>query len=144
MNIDPVCVSIVLSDSVICEQGTGKNSMIGSFNNFNIPRFPFPTPLFFITVAITNLVPTNTKFDVTARIEDPSNGMVLRSVGSHIELNEPIVLTKETVLEVPMPVMPFLIPKPGIYEIIVLVNNAQAGKRLITVNPITAPANPSQ
>lgn len=144
MNTDPVAVSIVLSDSVICEQGTGKNSLIGCFNNFNLPQFPFPTPLFFITAAITNLDPSIKKFDVTARIEDPSNGMVLRSVGAHIELADPIVLTKETILEFPLAVMPFLIPKPGNFEVIVLVNNAQAGKRLLTVNPITAPSKPPQ
>jgi hypothetical protein len=144
MNSDPVAVSIVLSDSVICEQGTGKNSLIGCFNNFNFPQFPFPTPVFFITAAITNILPECKKFDVTARIEDPKNGMVLRSVGAHIELGEPILATKETVMEFPLPVMPFLIPQPGNYEIIVLINNVQAGKRLLSVLSLTAPIKPPQ
>jgi hypothetical protein len=142
MNTEPVCVSIMLSDSVICELGTGKNSLIGCFNNFNIPQVPFPTPMFYITAALTNLDPAQKEFDVTARIEDPANGMVLRSVGAHCELNEPLVLTKELVMEFPMPVMPFLIPKPGNYLIVILVNNVQAGKRLLTVNSINAPVNP--
>jgi hypothetical protein len=144
MNTDPVAVSIVLSDSVICEQGTQKNSLIGCFNNFNFPQFPFPTPMFFITAAVTNLSPTTKAFDVAARIEDPTNGMVLRSVGAHIELQEPINLTKEAILEFPMPVMPFLVPKPGNYEVIILINNIQAGKRLLSVYPVTGPAKPMQ
>jgi hypothetical protein len=64
MNTDPVAVSIVLSDSVICEHGTGKNSLIGCFNNFNVPQFPFPTPVFYITAAVTNLSPALKKFDI--------------------------------------------------------------------------------
>jgi hypothetical protein len=70
--------------------------------------------------------------------------MVLRSVGAHIELAEPINVTKETVLEFPMPVMPFLVPKPGNYEVIILINNVQAGKRLLSVFPVTGPAKPLQ
>lgn len=55
-----------------------------------------------------------------------------------------IVLIKESILEVPVPVMPFLVPQPGHYVIMVLVNNELAGKRLLTVNPITAPATSPQ
>jgi len=46
MKTEPVAVSIVLSDLVICQQGTGKNSLIGCFNNYNFPVFQRPTPLF--------------------------------------------------------------------------------------------------
>jgi hypothetical protein len=144
MKTDPVAVSIVLSDFVICEQGTGKNSLIGCFHNYNFPRFPAMPPPFFITTALTNLDPEIKEFDVTARIEDPSNSMVLASVGAHIQLRDQIVLTKETVIEVPMPGAPFIIQKPGNYIVFVFVNNAQAGKRPLTVSPITAPANPPQ
>ena|ERR1035441_6098358 len=142
MNIEPVCVSIVLSDLVICEGGTGKNSLIGCFNNYNFPHFPAAPPAFFITAALTNLDPTVKEFDVTARIEDPSNGMVLTSVGAHIQLREPIVLTKEAVIEVPIPGMPFIFQKPGKYLVIILVNNSEAGKRSLTVNSINAQPNP--
>jgi hypothetical protein len=142
MNIEPVCVSIVLSDLVICEMGTGKNSLIGCFNNYNFPRFPAAPPPYFITAALTNLDPTVKSFDVTARIEDPSNGMVLTSVGAHIQLREPILLTKEAIFEVPIPGMPFVFHKPGNYWVIVLVNNVEAGKRSLTVNSVNALPNP--
>ena len=144
MKTEPVAISIVLSDLVVCEQGTGKNSLIGCFHNYNFPRFPAMPPPFFITAALTNLDPEVREFDVTARIEDPSNGMVLASVGSHIQLREPFVMTKETVIEVPMPGAPFIVQKPGNYLVIVLVNNVAAGQRPLTVNPLTAPASPPQ
>jgi hypothetical protein len=144
MNNDPVAMSIVLSDSVICEHGTGKNSLIGCFHSYNFPRFPAMPPPFYITVALTNLDSGTKEFDVTARIEDPSNCMVLTNVGAHIQLREPIILTKETVIEVPMPCAPFIIPKAGKYEVKIFVNNAEAGHRPLAVIPITAPANPPQ
>jgi hypothetical protein len=144
MNVEPVAVSIVLSDLVICERGTGKNSLIGCFNNYNFPGFPAAPPRFFITVALTNLHPSVKEYDVTARIEDPLNGMVLTSVGAHIQLTEPTNLTKETVIEVPIPGMPFIFQKPGNYLIVVLVNNTEAGKRNLTVSSINALANPPE
>jgi hypothetical protein len=141
-NFEPVAVSVMISDLVICEQGTGKNSLIGCFNNFNFPSFPFPTTPFYVTVALTNLLPSIKSYDVIVRIEDPKNGNVLRNAGTHLELSDPVVLTKEIVIEVPVPVMPFLIPQPGHYVILVLVNNEQAGKRLLTITSLTALATP--
>jgi len=142
MKTEPVAISIVLSDFVICEQGTGKNSLIGCFHNYNFHRFPAMPPPFFITATLTNLDPEIKAFDVTARIEDPSNCMVLTSVGAHVQIPEPIILTKEVVIEVPMPGAPFIIQKPGKYLVMIFVNNVQAGQRPLIVNPITAPANP--
>ncbi len=142
MKTEPVATSIILSDLVVCEHGTGKNSLIGCFNNYNFIRFPAAPPPFLITASLTNLDPEIKEFDVTARIEDPSNGMVLTSVGAHIQLREPYILTKEAVIDVPMVGMPFLFQKPSNYLIIILVNNVQVGKRPFTVNSVTAPANP--
>jgi hypothetical protein len=127
MKTEPVAISITLSDLVICEQGTGKNSLIGCFNNYNFLRF---------------LDPEVKEFDVTARIEDPINGMVLASMGAHIQLREPFVLTKDTIIDVPMIGMPFIFQKPSNYLIIILVNNNQVGKRPLTVCAVTAPSNP--
>jgi hypothetical protein len=91
---------------------------------------------------LTNLDPEVKEFDVTARIEDPINGMVLASMGAHIQLREPFVLTKDTIIDVPMIGMPFIFQKPSNYLIIILVNNNQVGKRPLTVCAVTAPSNP--
>jgi hypothetical protein len=143
MNSDPVAVSIILSDLVIKEQGTGKTSLIGIFNNLGVPHFPFPTPSFYATVALTNLTASAVKeFNIVIRIEDPLTGGVLTNVGGNIKFQEPFVLTKEMTFEVSFPVLPFLIPKPGNYEVLILVNNNPAGKRLFVINAITAAATP--
>jgi len=141
---DPVCVSIILSDFVICEQGTRKNSLIGVFNNLNGIKFPWPSPLFFVTVALTNLPPDTKNFNLTVRIEHPVTGHVLTSLGGEIKFGEPSNLSKELVFEVSFPVVPFLIPSAGHYEVTVLFNNSSIAKRLLTVNSITAPGTSPQ
>jgi len=138
MNSDLVCVSIVLSDMVICERGTNKNTLVGSFNNFNAPRFPFVTPPFFVTIQLTNFLPNTTEFNLTVRVEERASGAVLTSAAGQMKLGGPAELTKETVLEIPIPLGPFLVPKAGHYDVVVLVNNEQAGKRLLTFNALTA------
>jgi len=144
MKTEPVCILIVLSDWVVCEQGTRKNSLIGSFHNFNSPRFPFPTPPFFITVAITNLDPEVKEYNLCVRIEDPKDSSVLANVSGSIKFGEEAKFLKENVFEISFPVMPFIISKPGFYKILVLVNTEVAGQRLLTVNAVSVSAAPQQ
>ena len=144
MMSDPVSVSIVLSDMVICERGTNKNTLIGCFHTLNAPGFPFPTPPFYITVVLTNLASTTKEFNVVVRIEDPASGYSLVSVGGNMKFAPEFNVTKEMAFELPFVVPPFIIQKPGNYEVKILVNNSDAGKRLLTVNPITAGSQPQQ
>jgi Family of unknown function (DUF6941) len=144
MKTEPVSISIVLSDHVICEQGTRKNSLIGCFHNFNSPRFPFLTPPFFITSAITNLDTDLKEFSLCVRIEDPKDGAILTSVSGGIKLAEQLSWTKDFVFEFPIPIMPFVIPHAGVYKIDVRVNNEPAGHRFLLVIAITAPSAPPQ
>jgi hypothetical protein len=136
---DPVCVSIVLSDMVICEQGSRKNSLIGCFNNFNCIRFPFPSPPFFVTAALTNLDPKVTELNLCVRIEDPTLGHVLTSVAGTIKFGEPSNITKDSVFEVPFPIAPFIVQKAGPLKIVVLVNTEIAGTRHLMIHATTAP-----
>jgi len=135
---DPVCVSIILSDLVICEQATRKNSLIGCFNNFNSAHFPFVTPQFFITSAITNLAPNIKEIKVCTRIEDPSSANVLLSTGATIQFGEQSNITRDLVFELPFPIAPFVIPKAGTLKVVVLVNTEVAGSRLFAVNALTS------
>lgn len=134
---DPVCISIIFSDLVIREAGTGKNSLIGTFNNFNMPGFPCPAPPFFITVQLTNLSPGTKEFALVVRLEDGTTGMILTSVGGHIKLPEEVNLTRESVLEIPLVVSPFLVPKSGHFKVLVLFNNSDAGHRPFSIFSVT-------
>jgi hypothetical protein len=136
---DPVCVSIVLCDLVVREQGTGKNSLIGCFNNFAHFQFPFMAPPVYFMAALTNLTPGTKELNVTIRIEDRATGFVLQGVGGQVQFPAPNLVTKELVVEVVFVSAPFWIQKPGDYEVNVLVNNSQAGKRILTVTQIPGP-----
>jgi hypothetical protein len=124
---------------VICEQGTRKNSLIGCFNNFNSARFPFACPPFFITAALTNFDPKVTELNLCVRIEDPTIAHVLSSSGGTMKFGESSNLTKDAVLEIPFPIAPFLIQKPGSLKIVVLVNTEVAGTRYLMINTLTSP-----
>ena len=141
---DPVCISIVLSDMVICERGTNKNTLIGCFHTLNAPGFPFPAPPFYITVVLTNLSSTTNEFNVVVRIEDPTSGYPLVSTGGNMKFPAEFNITKEMAFEIPLAVPPFIVQKPGHYEVKILVNNSDAGKRLLTINPRTAGGPPEQ
>jgi hypothetical protein len=134
---EPVCVSIIFSDLIIREEGTGKNSLIGTFNNFNMPGFPYPSPPHFVTVQVTNLASNTKEFDLVVRLEDGTNGMILTSVGGHLKLPEVMNLTRESVLEIPLFVAPFIVPKAGHFKVLVLLNNLEAGHRPFSVYPVT-------
>ena len=136
---EPVLIdSIILSDSVIREQGTNKISLIGCFNQFNVKKFPFNTPPFYITTCITNLKGKITGvINVTAIIEQPQSGHVLASVPGRLQFAEgspPI--PNNMIFEIPFPVVPFRIPAAGIYSIKILFNKQELGHRPLTVNQI--------
>ena len=138
---EPVLVSsIILSDLVIREQGTNKISLIGCFNQFNANKFPFNTPPFFITGSITNISgKVDGVINVTALIEDPNSGHVLSSTPGRLQFSkESPPIPNHMVFEIPFPVVPFTIPKAGIYSVKILFNTQELGKRSLTVNQVKA------
>ena len=135
-NVEPtLAFGIVISDNAIREEGTGKLSFIGSFQNFNFPTFPFQSPPFFVTAFITNLAGQIDKLTITARVEQPKSGHVVRSSSIEIGFKKPI--DKDEIFEIPFGLPPCIFPAAGVYQIVVLVNNEKVGHRDFRVNPIT-------
>ena len=135
--IDPVCEAIVLSDLVIREHGTGKVSLIGCFNVFNAPKYPFNAPPFFVTVFITRLrgeVPT---LDVALRLEN-TVGQVFCSTGAHMEPQTDSVLPAGAVIEIPIPMARAMIPQPGSYRIVALLNGEELATKSLQFEAVTA------
>src|SRR5208337_3201349 len=85
MNPHPVLIGILLSDYVILEQGSGKYSLIGTFNALQSQSFPFIAPNFFVTVLLTNLPQKFEQVNVAVRIESPKSGHVLTSAAGNIK-----------------------------------------------------------
>jgi hypothetical protein len=122
---------ILLSDGAIREMGTGKCTFIGSFQLYNLPQFPCAVPPFFVTAFITNLGPEVKALDVTMRIENPQNSMVLASAAVKINFGQ--ALDRKYVFEVPVPIAGLTFPSAGTYTVVILVNNEKLGERPLHV-----------
>lgn len=135
-NSEPVLIPyIIFSDSVIREMGTGKLSFIGTFQQFNAPRFPLPVAPFFVTPKITNISGKLEKLKLTVRIEEPDSGVVVANVGG--EVNSEKELPREADIEIPFPMAGVVFQRAGVYDVIILLNNENIGKRSIRVVAMT-------
>jgi len=138
MNQEPVlCSGIILCERIIREERTGKNSLIGCFNNFNVVAFPVATLPFFAMAMLTNFKGDFESLETVLRVEDSKLGHVLFSTAGSVKLTRPVKLEGSEIIEVPFPISPFMIHAPGVYYVIVLVNNEIIGKRPFHVTAIT-------
>lgn len=144
MSEPALCPLIVLSDSIIVEQGTGKLSIIGGFDRFNVPQVPFQIGRFFITVGITNLTGPVKELNVTVRLELPDSGHVIHSASQKMEfVSGPQTMMPSNVINFAIPMIGATFPQAGRYVVVALLNNEEIGRRYIEVVIITASAAPS-
>lgn len=127
--------AILLSDSTIREAGSGKLSLIGMFEYFNAPNFPFVTPPFFVTVGIANFQGQLQSVPVTVRIES-STGHVHTSAEATFSTKEPI--NRNDVVQFPFAIPPCQFPEAGRYNVVLLVSGEKIGERPIEVRAITS------
>jgi hypothetical protein len=133
MDIEPIITpNIVLSDSVIREQDTGKYTFVGTFDQFNPPLLPFKPVPFFITVSLSNFRGKLNGYKIAVRIEEKSSGYVVASATGEIGSKRDLKPT-DTVQ------VPFRLTgdfhSPGLYTVVVLAGSEQIGSRDFAVNP---------
>jgi hypothetical protein len=143
MDIEPIITpNIVLSDGVIREHDTGKYTLVGTFDQFNPPNFPFQPMPFFITVSLSNFRGKLNGYKIAIRIEEKSSGYVVASAGGEIGSTKDLKPT-DTVQ------VPFQLTgsfhSPGLYTVVVLAGSEHIGSRDFTVNSprSVAPPQPS-
>lgn len=140
-NIEPkVCNAILFSDSVIREEGTGKLTIVGCFEHFMVPHFPFKTPPICVTTAVTNLHGKIESMNFALRVEDNKVGFVVTSAAMTLTFTRDLDRTDDIMLPFRLP--PFQIPTAGLYNVIVLADNEVIGSRYLPVKPVTAISNP--
>jgi len=138
MQSDPTIVpAIVLSDHVVREQGTGKLSLIGSFQGFNFPQFPVKFGRFFATASITNLRGQE-QLRIVCRVEMTSSGHVLASASGTITPKDKAAYDPDDVVDLAFPFADIVFSEPGKYSVVVLINNEEIGRRPFFVRPITS------
>ena len=139
---------IVLSDLVIREQGTGKSSLIGAFDLFNAPSFPFQAPPFFVTIGITNVHLSRAvgeppkEVNVNVRVEDKKSGHVFGNATGKVGVNEGKTLSRDAAIMITLPLPGMTFAQPGPVTIVVHVDNERVGDRTLVINPLSAPTNP--
>ncbi|HUF61593.1 MAG TPA: hypothetical protein VMN36_05915 [Verrucomicrobiales bacterium] len=130
---DPTPIpSLLFSDLVIREQGTGKLSFVGAFNHILAPGFPFQTPFFFVTVFITNIQGPLDPIPTTMTISEKGSGHVIFSASGNVGFKE--IVQRATVIEIPFPVPGCRFDRPGTYEAVLLINNERIVARDFTVS----------
>jgi hypothetical protein len=140
MNIEPVLTpNITFSDNVICEQGTNKFSLIGTFHQFITPQFPFQPLPFFVTVTVSNITgPVDAK--VAVRLEDKSSGYVVASAAGEMRAGPD--LKSKTVSQWVFR-LTGVFPAAGEYSLTVLVDSRAFASRdlpvILTTDLPTAP-----
>src|SRR5438552_969461 len=83
-----VIPAILLSDLAIVEQGSGKRSVIGSFDQFSFPQFPARYERFFITAWVSNLVGSLSELEMASRIEEKGSGHVIFSSSANLKFEK--------------------------------------------------------
>jgi hypothetical protein len=123
----------MFSDGVIREQGTGKVSLIGCFQIFNAPAFPFLSPPFYISVFIEHL-PVGEQ--VVARVSlQSAEGVQLAFASGQLKLDS--VIEASAQFELPFPMPPVNFQTPGDYVVRVFVDEQEIGKKPLFVRSIT-------
>ncbi len=152
---EPVCISIILSDLVIREQGTGKLSLIGTFTHFNAEEFPFAAPPFCITALVTNVPANAFPLQVEVRVEDPSvpeveadagppavddsadeadvPQRILIAAGGQVGLHPDAPHQPDDIVELPIQLAGCAFPHAGAFRVTVRVNDEEIGFRVIKV-----------
>jgi hypothetical protein len=113
MKPPPKCKAILLCDQVIIDAMTGKASLVGLFDRFNLPTFPGTIPPFW---AFLQLVDGIGRYSLTIEVDD------LRENAIFARLPPVVVEFPERVNRVNLPIrvggLP--LPHPGVYDFIVL------------------------
>lgn len=124
------CNALLMADRVIREDN-GKRGIIGSFNTFNFPTFPFTAPPFFVYANLEDFSGSS-EFSVTIAREGAE--LVVYSAGGELQFQD-----ENREAEILVPAFGVTFPKEGSYNLILRVGNSQFGSRRIIVNRLPIP-----
>jgi hypothetical protein len=135
--MDPViCPAILFCDGIIREEGTGKFTIIGSFQFFNAAGYPLLVPGFSVLVILDNIQPGIKELRVAIRLESSESGLTIGSALANVGM--PQGYDPTGTLDIPFRLPQVAFPHAGKYELVVLVNNEIVGQRRLIVKPISA------
>jgi hypothetical protein len=119
-----------MADRVIKEDN-GKRGIIGSFNTFNFPTFPFTAPPFWVYANLEDFTGDH-EFSVTIAREGAE--LVVFSAGGEIHFQD-----ENREAEILVPAFGVTFPKEGAYNLILRIGHSQYSSRRIIVNRLAMP-----
>lgn len=133
MEIEPIVTpNIIFSDGVIREEGSGKFTLVGTFDQFNAPQLPFQPFPFFVTVSLSNFRGELKSYKIAVRLEEKSSGHVVASSGG--EIGSTNVLKPTDTIQIPIR-LTGTFQSPGLYSVVVLAEGDPIASRDFVVNP---------
>jgi len=130
---EPVFVALLAADRVITEDN-GKKAIIGTFTQFNAPKFPAVFPPWFVYAAVTNLEDSHS-FSLNV-VNDETQQVTFSAAGTFA------VDAPRKVVELVIPMVNVVFPAPGTYLLMFNVDGQQIGSRLLETAKVSLP-NPS-
>jgi len=126
-------VGIIFSDGVIREHGTGKLTIVGSFEAFNAVAFPFQAPPFLVTLLLEGL-PVNEQVEARVTLESQDK-LKLADITGQLRVDD--ALYDGGRIELPLPFPPITFQNPGSYALKVFINGQNVGQRAVAVRPVS-------
>jgi hypothetical protein len=123
--------AIIFSEKVIREAGTGKLSIINSFQKFIGPKFPFAVPPFVVTVSIGQLSGKLKKLQLSVEITAEDGTAVVPAVTA--EVGTEVNVSPDDVFEFSFPIPPCQFATAGLHQVVFRVENEIAGRRALPV-----------
>ncbi|MCF6312286.1 MAG: hypothetical protein L3J39_07520 [Verrucomicrobiales bacterium] len=109
MNEAPIGIALILCDSIITDAKTGKNSLIGLFNNINCNSLPSLHARFCIFAQLTN---GRGKQSIDIRCQSLQAEEVVFQTGGEIEFVNP-----NQVIEIQFELLNLTFPHAGMYTV---------------------------
>jgi hypothetical protein len=119
--------AIVFSDGMIREAGTGKVTLIGSFQILNAASFPFAGAPFFVTAFVEHL-PLGVQLLARASLIS-SDGSELGGSAGQLKIDG--VVEPGAHIEIPFPMPAITFQAAGAYPIRILIGDQEIGRKTL-------------
>lgn len=128
----PKCKAILLCDQAIADAFTGKLSIIGIFQGFNVPGFPAATVPF---VAFLQLIDGEGEYGLTMEVHDLQQDVIIgRSQGATIRFPDRHVKVNQIIHVPPLP-----LAHAGRYDFVVLADGQEIDRQQFEARQVPAP-----
>ncbi|SRR6266498_4414116 len=135
MEIEPkLTPNIVLSDFVLRDQATGKYTLVGTFDEFNLPAFPFQPPPFFVTVSLSSFRGRLQRYKISISIEEKASGEIFaHAIG---EITSSAEVKPTDTIQIPFQ-LTGQFKSQGVHTVAVSAGNKRLGSRefLVSLKP---------